>query len=155
MVLIPKLFPFIHQYKFTKIILHPIDVFQQSIQQIIYKTFAKKYGIVVIGFFNAFLPCGLVYVALSNALVMGDVKNSILTMVAFGVATLPYLFVVMIGKSFILSSKIFNRNKFIWMMNLLIACLLIVRGLNLNIPYISPQISYDEMKVKECCTNYK
>lgn len=150
-ILVPKLFPIINHIGLVKILNQPVEKFQQFIQQVIYKTFAKKYGLILMGFLNAFLPCGLVYVALSNALVIGNIKNSMLTMMAFGLATLPYLFIVAIGKSFILKSKLLNRNKFVLMMNLMIACLLVLRGLNLNIPYLSPGISYENAKIKECC----
>ena len=50
-----------------------------------------------LGFLNGFLPCGLVYAALTMATASGSVVGGALTMTAFGLATIPALFAVAIS----------------------------------------------------------
>ncbi len=47
-----------------------------------------------VGFFNGLLPCGLVYAALAIALASGSALHGVLTMLAFGLGTMPALFMV-------------------------------------------------------------
>lgn len=47
-----------------------------------------------VGFFNGLLPCGLVYAALAMALASGSALNGGLIMLAFGLGTVPALFMV-------------------------------------------------------------
>lgn len=45
----------------------------------------------ITGVFNGLLPCGLVYTAMALAMVQNDWQQSMLVMIAFGVATMPAL----------------------------------------------------------------
>lgn len=47
-----------------------------------------------VGFFNGLLPCGLVYAALAMTLASGSALNGALIMLAFGLGTVPALFMV-------------------------------------------------------------
>lgn len=47
-----------------------------------------------VGFFNGLLPCGLVYAALTMTLASGSAPNGALIMLAFGLGTVPALFMV-------------------------------------------------------------
>lgn len=47
-----------------------------------------------VGFFNGLLPCGLVYAALAIAFASGSTLNGVLIMLAFGLGTVPALFMV-------------------------------------------------------------
>ena len=47
-----------------------------------------------VGFFNGLLPCGLVYAALTLALASGSTLNGAFIMLAFGLGTVPALFMV-------------------------------------------------------------
>lgn len=93
-----------------------------------------------IGLLNGLLPCGLVYLAVAAAVASGSSIQGALFMAFFGLGTLPVmlslpLFGNLINLSF--------RNKIRRAIPLVVGCmalLLIMRGLNLGIPYISPKI---------------
>jgi len=91
-----------------------------------------------IGAVNGFLPCGLVYVAIAAALAAGTVVKSSLLMFAFGMGTIPLMAMTMVFGKFIPTGLRMNLNKMIPHITLAIAVLLILRGLNLGIPLVSP-----------------
>lgn len=93
-----------------------------------------------VGMLNGLLPCGLVYLGVVGSLATGSVLNGGLFMLAFGIGTMPVML------SFLMMAKQFNinyRQKLQKLAPVLISCiaiLLILRGLNLGIPYISPAL---------------
>jgi sulfite exporter TauE/SafE len=98
-------------------------------------------SLALLGMLNGLLPCGLVYVALAGAVAQGGLGAGIGYMTAFGLGTLP----MMLALS--LSGKIFPPA---WRRKLaaaipagvcLLALLLILRGLALGIPYLSPNLA--------------
>jgi uncharacterized protein len=94
----------------------------------------------LIGLINGFLPCGLVYVALAGALAGGGVVEGMLYMFFFGLGTLPLMFVFSLAGQFI---GVGVRRKFTRLIPtfiVVLGILFILRGLNLGIPYISPQL---------------
>lgn len=106
-------------------------------------------GSLWIGIGSGFLPCGLVYGALSASLVGGSPYHSSLFMLLFGIGTLPSLFVLQV-----LKRKLTLPNSLLLRIQrgsmLVIALLLMLRGLNLGIPYVSPKI--DKVgKMGSCC----
>jgi sulfite exporter TauE/SafE len=111
----------------------------------------KFYTYILIGFLNGFLPCGLVYVAIAGAVATGSILNSALFMAAFGMGTFPIMFAVtVLGKYISLQWR--NHMKravpvFIGVM----AVLLILRGLNLGIPFISPEMNSTPAGTVSCC----
>jgi len=91
-----------------------------------------------IGFFNGFLPCGLVYMALIGAIATSDAVNGILYMFIFGLGTVPMMSVAVLAGNFL---KVSVRNKIqkaIPVFVVIIGLLFILRGLGLGIPYVSP-----------------
>lgn len=95
-------------------------------------------GVLVIGLLNGFLPCGMVYMALAAAAVTANIYTATLFMLLFGVATWPLMFSVAFLGS-VLSVAWRNRiRKAVPVFAALVACLLILRGMNLGIPYVSP-----------------
>ncbi len=97
------------------------------------------------GFINGLLPCGLVYIALLSSIAQPTIAHSMLFMILFGLGTGPALIILASTKNSI-------PEKFQQLIRpitpyfiALIACLLIVRGLGLGIPYISPANN------AECC----
>lgn len=117
------------------------------------KLFKQKsyFSMLGIGLLNGLLPCGFVYIAVIASVASQDAFQGALFMMLFGLGTLPLMFVVSLIGQF-LSIKIRSRiNKFTPVFAILIACVFILRGMNLGIPYLSPQISNDQTTVKECC----
>ncbi len=89
------------------------------------------------GMANGLLPCGMVYLGLSNALGSGSLIASILSMSAFGLGTLPAMFFMpLIAQS---NWKVRIPKIIIALILTLIGTLTILRGLNLGIPYLSPK----------------
>jgi len=112
--------------------------------------FQKKYqSVFFIGLLNGLLPCGLVYMAIAGAISTASLTNSVLFMAAFGLGTLPVMWSVAFFGSFIsLQTRRVIKKAYPYLM-VLMACLLIVRGLGLGIPYISPQM-FTEPAAVEC-----
>lgn len=115
--------------------------FSGGINQMMVKFFKTKspFRLALIGFGNGLLPCGMVILALTNALLIGSPIQSLMAMVGFGLGTLPILFSVnLIGNQF--SAKF--KNKLAPMIPyyiVLVGAFIVVRGMNLGIPYISPK----------------
>lgn len=107
-------------------------------------------AIFIIGMLNGLLPCGLVYIALASATATGDILESMVFMAFFGLGTLPAMWTLaFFGHSIGLSVRRGIRRFYPYMVTLM-ACLLILRGMGLGIPYVSPALHADK-KVVECC----
>ena len=92
----------------------------------------------LLGMANGLLPCGMVYLAIAGALSTNQLADGILFMAAFGFGTLPALLAL---NWFGHLASISLRNRMKQLTPYVIAVmgvLLILRGLNLGIPYISP-----------------
>ncbi|TZF85639.1 sulfite exporter TauE/SafE family protein (plasmid) [Pedobacter sp. BS3] len=94
-----------------------------------------------IGLLNGFLPCGFVYIALAGALSAATISQSVGYMAWFGVGTLPLMFIAMISAGFVTPAIRVRLNKSVPYLLLLMGSWFILRGMELNIPYISPVIS--------------
>ncbi|WP_142684488.1 sulfite exporter TauE/SafE family protein [Chitinophaga polysaccharea] len=105
-----------------------------------------------IGFLNGLLPCGLVYLGITGAIASGDVLKGMLFMAAFGAGTLPAMAGVTYF-SYLVSLPVRNRIRRMMPVAVsIMGVLLILRGLNLGIPYISPVLtSGTEHVVENCC----
>jgi sulfite exporter TauE/SafE len=92
----------------------------------------------IIGFINGFLPCGFVYLALAGALNTENIQTSVTYMFWFGLGTLPLMFLTTLGIGF--TGAIFRRkiNRIVPYLMLCIGIWFILRGLTLDIPYLSP-----------------
>lgn len=119
-----------------KIFGSPFTMIQRQLGKLIK---AKKLrSLFFIGLLNGFLPCGLVYLALTSAMVSADPLSGSMFMLFFGLGTFPLMFgTVLIGNY--LSQSIRARMQhavpiFLFFM----AILLILRGMELGIPFISP-----------------
>jgi len=91
------------------------------------------------GIMNGFLPCGLVYVALSGAMASNSLEESLAFMALFGLGTIP----AMLALSFF-SNVRRGLTQYIkpvlYTVSIVFACLLILRGMNLDIPFLSPAL---------------
>jgi len=110
------------------------------------KPFNKMFGYalkhkanhLIIGMINGLLPCGFVYLALAGALNMGNVALSVSYMFWFGVGTAPLMLLATIGMGFTGTMVRQRINKVIPFLMLFLGCWFVLRGMNLNIPYVSP-----------------
>lgn len=118
---------------------------KQQISQNLLKT--SYFSSIIIGILNGFLPCGLVYAAVAGAVATGDLKEAVNYMAMFGFGTIPAMAFLYHFKSKI-SIQIRQRiNRFIPFGIALVAILMILRGLNLGIPLVSPKIEQIENQI--------
>ena len=95
-------------------------------------------GTLLLGVANGLLPCGMVYIALTGAMASASATAAAGFMTLFGLGTLPLLFVFNFY-GIRLQASVKQRIKFVSPIVIAImGILLIIRGLNLGIPYISP-----------------
>jgi len=95
-------------------------------------------SLILLGLLNGLLPCGLVYVALAGAVAAGTLPSAILFMAAFGLGTTPTMLAISLsGRLLPLSLRLKLRSA-IPVGVCLLAGLLILRGMSLGIPYVSP-----------------
>lgn len=111
----------------------------------------STFSYLIIGLLNGWLPCGLVYVAIAASFALGNVWESALLMFAFGLGTLPVMAFLMLFGKFISQRTRGLINKLVPYVIGIMAFLLILRGLNLGIPYLSPSYNEQDKKVEECC----
>lgn len=92
----------------------------------------------IIGMINGLLPCGFVYLALAGAVNTGDVQHAAAYMFWFGVGTTPLMLMATIGIG-MSSSLVRNKiNRAIPYLMIVLGCWFILRGMDLNIKYLSP-----------------
>lgn len=97
------------------------------------------------GILNGFLPCGMVYMALTASLAAGGIWQSSLFMFLFGLGTFPFMFFVVLAGNFITTAFRVKILKVIPVMMILLGGLFVLRGMELGIKYISPKS--DELKL--------
>lgn len=98
----------------------------------------------LIGLINGLLPCGLVYAALFAAVAMGGMLESSLYMFVFGLGTAPLLIALAVFGNFLSPAVRSRFNKAVPYFLAFVAILIILRGLNLGIPYVSPKMDGDK-----------
>ncbi len=95
----------------------------------------------LLGLLNGFLPCGLVYVACAGATATGGILAGVYYMAAFGLGTVPVMAAISFSGRLIPVALRLKLQKALPVSVFLLAALLILRGLSLNIPYLSPDLS--------------
>jgi sulfite exporter TauE/SafE len=113
--------------------------------------FQKNYfSLFAIGLLNGLLPCGLIYMAIAGAIAYAAPFKSAFFMASFGLGTLPVMWSVSFFGNYIsLGVRKKIRSAYPVLMAAM-ACLLIVRGLGLGIPYISPAMNNRLHTVQSC-----
>ncbi|HEY6502807.1 MAG TPA: sulfite exporter TauE/SafE family protein [Chitinophagaceae bacterium] len=112
-----------------------------AVQSYLIKAFRSKKsvtGFLLMGMANGLLPCAMVYVAVAGALTTTEVSYSVMFMAMFGAGTLPAMMAVgFFGRMVSLPVRNMFRKSIPVFMTIM-AVILILRGLNLGIPFISP-----------------
>lgn len=128
--------------------------FQNRLKKTLAVFLSKKNNAInffIIGILNGLLPCGLVYMAIASALVIGNPVYSGLFMAAFGLGTIPLMGLLMLTKQHISFSLRARMKKIVPFFIMIVAVLMILRGLNLGIPFVSPAFSENTtMQAVEC-----
>jgi hypothetical protein len=126
--------------------------YSYKVRSMLGKLFLKKTyrSLFAIGLLNGLLPCGLIYMAIAGAIASANPFTSAFFMASFGLGTLPVMWSVSFFGNYIgigLRQKI--RRAYPVLM-VLMACLLIIRGMGLGIPYVSPAINNNTREVQDC-----
>lgn len=93
-----------------------------------------------IGLLNGLLPCGLVYVACAAATATGEVLSGMRYMIAFGLGTVPMLLAISLLGTKLQFALRFKVQRLIPASLILVGMLLLLRGMALGIPYVSPKL---------------
>lgn len=105
-------------------------------------------SLAVLGGLNGLLPCGLVYAACAGAAAAGSWWGGVSFMLAFGLGTVPVMLSVSLT-GHLLPQGIRLRLRYLVPMSVgILGCLLVLRGLSLGIPYVSPDLGSGG----GCCT---
>lgn len=108
------------------------------------------YRFAVSGFANGLLPCGFSFIAITFSVTTYSMLYGLMFMVFFGLGTIPALLLISL-----LSDRIpFRRPAFQYVMPILAfvtGVLLILRTMNLGIPYISPDYHISNKHVRIEC----
>lgn len=121
----------ISQSRFMPVLLSPI-------QKLIRYALNHQLGHFIVGILNGFLPCGFVYLALAGAVNTSSPVASAQYMFWFGAGTFPLMLLATIGSGYI--GPVFRRriNKGMPFLMIFLGCWFLLRGLSLDIPYLSP-----------------
>ncbi|MBL4938724.1 MAG: sulfite exporter TauE/SafE family protein [Lutibacter sp.] len=134
LVLIPvSLF---NKFNFSKPLYKIISKVKSKLR--IYLNKKSNKALFLIGFFNGFLPCGLVYMALMGSISTGNAFQGTLYMTLFGLGTIPMMTAAIVLGNFVNLSLRKKIQNIIPAFVVIIGLLFILRGLGLGIPYISP-----------------
>lgn len=130
-MLLPNLFP---ETRINRIITTKYTSLARPVIQ--YKGFAAP---VLLGMVNGLLPCGLIYVSLSGAVATGSGLSGAAFMAAVGLGTFPAMFFMMAVRKYFKSWMQRGSRVMLTVLAGILGLVMIARGLNLDIPYISPK----------------
>jgi len=109
----------------------------------------------LIGFLNGLLPCGMVYLAVAGSLSTGSFENGTMFMIFFGIGTLPAMTLTPYFANRISSSSRIKASKLLPYVLTILALAIMLRGMNLGIPYLSPKFTEDNTEIASCCSSNK
>ncbi len=131
---------------------HFLLTFLEKLRAALGRLFFKKNSasLFAIGLLNGLLPCGLVYMAAAGAVASGSMTSSISFMAFFGLGTLPMMWSMAFFGNYVSAGfRQQIRKAYPYMMSF-IACLLILRGIGLGIPYLSPKMDMGKKQIQSC-----
>lgn len=141
-VLFPALFK--NQYRMDKSWFSLVGKLKKSIGQMFsIRSFSSLF---FIGLLNGLLPCGLVYIAIAGAIGTGDIAQGTLYMILFGLGTIPMMLSISVAGNMMGLALRTRINKLIPVLVVVVGLLFILRGLDLGIPYLSPEKQKIEQK---------
>lgn len=104
-----------------------------------------------VGMLNGLLPCGMIYLALTSSFLAGNSWKGGLFMAAFGAGTFPAMLAAVYFGSLLNQQVRLHLRKAVPVFLACMAALLVLRGLNLGIPYLSPLLPQETAPVETLC----
>ena len=126
----------------------PFTLLRQQLGKLFYSK--KLSSLLFIGVLNGFLPCGLVYLALTSSIISASPLNGGMFMLFFGLGTFPMMFATVLMGNYLNQSLRQKIHKVVPVLLFCMAVLLILRGMNLGIPFISPELSAGHQHSIDC-----
>ncbi len=147
MVFLPQ--QFAQRFQVTSVMFKPVAKLKSALGGL----FAKKSyaSLFSIGLLNGLLPCGLVYAAVAGAIAVADPLKAALFMAFFGLGTVPAMLGLSVAGQKISIGLRNNFRKISLVFVAVMGMLLIVRGMNLGIPYVSPVLDRHDCTKHQCC----
>ncbi len=105
-------------------------------------------SLALLGLVNGLLPCGLVYAACAGAAASGEASGGMAYMAVFGLGTVPMMLGLGLSGRAMPVTWRFRLQRLIPVSVGAVGILLVLRGLELGIPYISPDLA-----AGVCCTH--
>lgn len=124
-------------------------IIQQRIASILQSP-GGLYSYLWLGMLNGLLPCGMVYIALATALTLPGTSDTVFFMAMFGVGTMPAMMAVSYAGLSMNMALRSTFKKIIPYGMAVVGILLILRGLNLGIPFISPMLPHNNSDAVIC-----
>ena len=103
-----------------------------------------------IGLLNGLLPCGLIYLAITSSFITGTSLKGGLFMLFFGLGTLPMMLAAVFFGNYMNQQLRTRLRKSVPLFLFVMAALLILRGMGLGIPYISPAFAAHTADAVSC-----
>jgi len=88
----------------------------------------------VLGFLNAMLPCGMIYIAMGTGLSSGNMSEAALYLISFGLGTLPLMFMMSLSGQFLSLQMRRSWQKTIPIIFMISGIILIYKGMNIDLP---------------------
>lgn len=139
------------QYNFSK----PIYKLLSGVKSHLGQQFKRKSpdAFFTIGLLNGFLPCGMVYAALFGAIAMQNTLNGVSYMLLYGLGTIPMMSGVVYISTMLSLPFRSKLQRIIPIVIVVIGVLFILRGMGLNINYVSPGTTDLFVQAKTNCHN--
>jgi sulfite exporter TauE/SafE len=124
-----------------------------ALREHLVRLFRRRSVIVLfaIGILNGLLPCGFVYIGLAAAAATGTVLSAAMFMAGFGLGTMPVMLGVSLAGRHI--GPVFRRRVSVLtpVVTVALALFIILRGMNLGIPYVSPVLPHQQVGADSSC----
>lgn len=114
------------------------------------RSMAALFGI---GLLNGALPCGMVSAALIGAVGTGNVMDAMLFMASFGLGTTPMMAAIALGAPMATTRVRTAFRTAAPVIALVMGCVILVRGMGLGIPFVSPAVQH-EHQTAACCSGH-
>ena len=130
--------------------------YMPAVKRSISSLFKQKtfYSLGLIGLLNGLLPCGFVYMGLAGAIATGASLSGAAFMMLFGIGTIPAMFLVAFSSHLFPIDVRSKIRKAVPVFMFMIGSILILRGMNLGLPYMSPKFDDKGQIKRSCCQRH-
>lgn len=147
-MIVPAIMPV---YRLQSAIQTRMSGFRQTLARVLFR--GTPSAMFATGMLNGLLPCGLVYMALAGSAISGDPLQGAAFMALFGIGTAPVMLATVWMGSILHHQVRHKLRKMYPALLIIMSILLIIRGLDLGIPYLSPSLKVSQGQAAHCRPN--